>query len=150
MILKLFKYKSLPSREKFLIIVLTILFIDQSLKLLAAKKIFSDIGFIELHKNYGGLFGVSLDFNLIFPVALLLAIAVIFYQKNERLKNENAVWTIAIGFMGGGIISNLLDRLSYGYIIDYFNLLNLLSFNTADLAIGAGTLMLGYKIIMLK
>ncbi|RLE42967.1 signal peptidase II, partial [Candidatus Woesearchaeota archaeon] len=41
-----------------------------------------------------------------------------------------------------GIISNLIDRLAFGYVIDYIDLRIWPAFNIADVAITIGVLML--------
>lgn len=46
-----------------------------------------------------------------------------------------------------GLISNMLDRLIYGGVIDYFNLWSIPKFNLADVLIVAGVIFFGLKIL---
>lgn len=93
-------------------------------------------------ENKGVAFGMFSDMRWVF-VALtsaLLAI-IIFYMFKKRPKGK-FFYVCAALIIGGGI-GNLIDRIFYGYVIDYLSL----SFfppvcNFADYCITAGTIML--------
>ena len=93
-------------------------------------------------ENKGVAFGMFSDMRWIF-VALtsaLLAI-IVFYMFKKRPKGK-FFYVCAALIIGGGI-GNLIDRIFYGYVIDYLSL----SFfppvcNFADYCITAGTIML--------
>jgi len=50
-------------------------------------------------------------------------------------KKAFAVWAI---FIIAGSTSNIIDRLIYGGVVDYLNILKLISFNISDLVIILG------------
>lgn len=58
---------------------------------------------------------------------------------------------VMYGFLIGGIIGNLLDRMIYGYVIDYFDFqifgYNYPVFNLADICIVCGVILLIYEIL---
>lgn len=93
-------------------------------------------------ENKGVAFGMFSDMRWIF-VALtsILLVIIIFYMFKKRPKGK-FFYVCAALIIGGGI-GNLIDRIFYGYVIDYLSL----SFfppvcNFADYCITAGTIML--------
>ncbi len=129
--------------KKTTAIALAVLFLDQIVKFVVVKNIFSEI---EIYKNYNALFGLPIDFNLIFIFFISLVFIFVYYfilQKTPPFKKGAG----GISLILGGIAGNLSDRIFYGYIIDYINLLNLFVFNIADLAICFGVLLLSWKIL---
>lgn len=130
------------SLNKFVILALFVLFLDQTIKFFAVSGIID----IEFNKNSGILFGVQLNANFVFTFfAIFLFIAILSFKKIKNFKSDIIAIT-AFCLMLGGIISNLSDRILYGHIIDYINLFNLFSFNIADLSICFGALILSWKI----
>ena len=74
-----YKQKSL---KKITAIALAVLFLDQIIKLIIIKKIFFEI---EIYKNYNALFGLPVDFNLIF-VLFILFIFLFCFRKEQDSK----------------------------------------------------------------
>ncbi len=137
-----------PKRQnlkKFLPPFLVVLFLDQSFKFIATRKMLLDLDF---HKNSNALFGISINIDPSLIIFFAAILAVFFYFQKEDLKNISATLIVAAGLASGGVFSNLIDRFLYGYVIDYLALPNLFSFNIADLAIAAGTLILGWKVMI--
>ena len=94
--------------------------------------------YITLVHNKGAAFSI-LDGNrmiLIFISLLALFLIYNFYIKNDM---KNRLESITYGILVGGILGNLLDRIFYGYVIDYFNFkifgYNFPVFNIADICI---------------
>ena len=48
-----------------------------------------------------------------------------------------------VAVIAGGAVSNLIDRVNLGYVVDYINFWYIPTFNVADIAITAGTVGLG-------
>lgn len=93
-------------------------------------------------ENKGVAFGMFSDMRWVFVAltSVLLAI-IIFYMFRKRPKGK--FFYICAALIIGGGIGNLIDRIFYGYVIDYLSL----SFfppvcNFADYCITAGTIML--------
>lgn len=93
-------------------------------------------------ENKGVAFGMFSDMRWLF-VALtsVLLFFIIFYMFKKRPSGK--MFYIASGLIIGGGIGNLIDRLLYGYVIDYLSL----SFfspvcNFADYCITIGTALL--------
>ncbi|MEA1981448.1 MAG: signal peptidase II [candidate division Zixibacteria bacterium] len=92
---------------------------------------------LVLERNQGiaysiPLTGIYLVVVLIIIVMALVAVAVKAYRKKEI----NVV--ISIGLIIPGAVSNLFDRLQYGYVVDMLVLTKWPVFNIADLMILAG------------
>ena len=93
-------------------------------------------------ENNGVAFGMFADMRWIFVAltsALLIAIIIVMFVKHPKGK---MFYISAVLIIGGGI-GNLIDRIFYGYVIDYISL----SFfppvcNFADYAITIGTILL--------
>ncbi len=93
-------------------------------------------------ENRGVAFGMFTDMRWLFVVITsLMLIAIIFYMFKKR--PEGKFFYICAGLIIGGGIGNLIDRILYGYVIDYLSL----SFfppvcNFADYCITIGTILL--------
>ena len=78
-------------------------------------------------------------------VAILVIVALFIFLKNN-LKKINILDKICVSLILGGSLGNLLDRIIYGYVIDFldFNILgyNYPIFNFADSFIVVGTIIL--------
>lgn len=132
------------SFKKITAIALAVLFLDQIIKFIIVRNIFFTT---DIYKNYNALFGLPIDFNLIF--ILFIFILFIFYFVSPPFKKgaRGISSPIAFGLILGGITGNLTDRFFYGHIIDYINLFELFVFNIADLSICFGVLLLSWKIL---
>jgi len=90
---------------------------------------------ITFLKNEGAAFSMLSGNRLlfIFITILVLVLFYFFLLKNKKIDN---IKQILYGLLLGGIVGNLIDRIIYGYVIDYldFNLgeFNYPVFNLAD------------------
>ena len=130
--------------KKLTAIASAVLFLDQVVKFIVVRNIFFEF---NIYKNYNALFGLPIDFNLIFSLFIILILAFVRYfilRKEVELPMGSST---SLGLILGGILGNLTDRFFYGYIIDYLNFFNLFVFNIADLAICFGALLLSWKVL---
>jgi len=96
--------------------------------------------------NKGGAFGILADatnFFIFISVAVIAAIAVFLFRN----KPERPV-SMALAFVMAGALSNLIDRLRFGYVVDFLDFRIWPVFNIADSAITIGTIWLVYKMII--
>jgi len=97
-------------------------------------------------ENRGGLFGAVQGSA---PLLALLSIGVIgalvVYHERERQLQVTPL-TIGVGLLIGGAMGNLIDRLSFGYVLDFIDIgvgtLRFWTFNLADAGISFGILIL--------
>ena len=97
--------------------------------------------------NHGISFGMFSDpehdytpFILIAVAFIISAILLRWMWKSVRLKEA-----LAIGLVIGGAMGNVIDRVLYGYVLDFLNMSccgfrNPYSFNIADIFIFAGAI----------
>ena len=95
-------------------------------------------------RNNGGLFGLFGGSAAVLALASLGVIGLIVaYHARSK---PNVVLTIALGLLLGGAIGNLIDRLRFGYVIDFVDAgigtLRFYTFNVADSAISIAILLL--------
>lgn len=91
--------------------------------------------------NTGAAFGMFPDNgNIFIIIALVVALAIIYYYP--RLRPEQRVMRIALGLQLGGALGNLIDRLRFGYVVDFLDIGFWAIFNVADAAIVLGVVTL--------
>lgn len=90
-------------------------------------------------KNYNSIFGLVeskiAGYLLLFIAILVLSIII----KNTDLSQKLS--KISIILICSGAVSNLIDRIIYGYVIDYLNFINISHYNLADVLIIIGAIL---------
>ena len=95
-------------------------------------------------ENRGGLFGLLQGSVLAFAAMSTLVIAgiVVYHGRAGR----DPYLSVTLGFLTGGAIGNLIDRLRYGYVIDFVDAgignVRWYTFNVADAAISTAIVLL--------
>ena len=130
--------------KKFLSISFVIVIVDRVLKMLVenfltSKKVYviKNFFYLVFTKNDGAAFSMmeGMKILLIF-VGIAASVFIYYYVKKNNIKN------IGYSLLLGGIIGNLIDRIVYGYVIDYIGFkifsYNAPIFNLADMAIVIG------------
>ena len=117
-------------------------FVSAYLQPVGSVSVIDNLFSLTYVENKGVAFGMFSDMRWVFVAltSVLLAI-IIFYMFRKRPKGK--FFYICAALIIGGGIGNLIDRIFYGYVIDYLSL----SFfppvcNFADYCITAGTIML--------
>ena len=101
----------------------------------------------HFEKNIGIAFGISM--NQIILLALTIFIILILISVLVKAYQQKDLFSIfALSLIIVGAISNLLDRLHYGFVIDYINVPWFTVFNLADcmITVGVGILLIGVLI----
>lgn len=104
---------------------------------------------ITLVYNTGAAFGLFRDFSSFFAIGSAAVICLIFIYA-RRMRDEGFMLTFALGLLLGGACGNLIDRLMYGYVIDFLDFRVWPVFNIADSAITAGSILLVIKLFFRK
>ena len=136
-------------KKKILIIALIGIIVDRISKILVSSSngyvVIKNFFNITYAKNFGAawsMFSGNRLFLIIITVFALLFILFYIYKA----KNINKIETLSYGFILGGIIGNFIDRLFFGYVIDFldFNLFgyNFPIFNIADSLIVIGAIIM--------
>lgn len=141
-----------PHWRVFLGIPIVVVILDQLSKAwlvanVAPGEILEVVGdYVRLvhHQNSGALFGLFRDQALLFGLLSLVVIGLIvgYHARSGRSR----YMSIALGFLLGGAIGNLVDRLRLGYVVDFVDIgignLRFYTFNVADSAISTAIVLL--------
>lgn len=145
--------KERVKHNAFLIgLVTVIVALDQWTKLLVTHKLaigesISPIAFladffqiVNWH-NTGAAFGLFQNANVVLLiVSLLIGIIVLFYYQMIKPKDWLAKASLALIFAGA--IGNIIDRIKFGYVIDFLAFGRFPVFNVADSAVTIGVFLM--------
>lgn len=97
-------------------------------------------------RNSGAAFGLMANQNLLIIFAVLVGVAaIILYYAYPPFQT---IWIrISMGLLLGGAVGNLIDRLRYGFVVDFIDLRVWPVFNVADSAITTGICLLAYYLL---
>ena len=133
-----------------------IIIIDRVIKILIENflqfgirnEVIKNFFYLTFCKNEGAAFSIFYGKTIIFVV--VAAVAIYFLYKSIKNKQKLKKFDIiCYSLLFGGIIGNLVDRLLYGYVIDYLDFqlfnYNFAIFNFADICIVLGAIILLLK-----
>jgi signal peptidase II len=99
--------------------------------------------------NSGAAFGLFPDQGTLFVViAVVVVVAIVAYYR--YLPTDRWLVRVSLGLQLGGALGNLLDRLHYGYVVDFIDFKIWPVFNVADSAIVVGVAILAYYLLREK
>jgi signal peptidase II len=153
----------LQARLPYVLLVVLTLFLDRWTKSLIQSRftlnesisVIDGLFNITYVRNTGVAFGIFSSINspaksiLLSLFTAIAAVLVVVYSIRSPVRNR--LLQVALGFILGGALGNLYDRISYGYVVDfievYFRSYHWPSFNVADTAISTGVVLLAFEII---
>ncbi|WP_422448216.1 signal peptidase II [Thermoanaerobacterium sp. DL9XJH110] len=107
--------------------------------------IITDVFHITYVQNTGAAFSILRGKTYFFTmVSILIILMIVYYAKKIPAGKKLLRFTLAL--ICGGAAGNLVDRLRYGYVVDFLDFRVWPVFNIADSAIVAGVLILAYLI----
>jgi len=139
-----------------LAIVSSIIFLDQLSKFFAIKllqlntpvSLIKNFLYITLVHNRGAAFGILKNQLLLFVMISCFAILLIlFHLKNKK---NPFFFKVSLSLILAGAVGNLIDRLRFGYVIDFLDLRFWPVFNLADSALTIGVLLLSWELLFNK
>jgi len=145
----------MPHTLRYSIVVVTVV-LDQITKIWAdrALEMYQQIyvtGFFNITKayNYGAAFSF-LDtpggWQRWFFTGISLVVSIVLCVWLYRMTRAEKWLSLSIALILGGAVGNLIDRMWYGYVVDFiqvhWNESYFPSFNIADAAISCGTILL--------
>lgn len=94
--------------------------------------------------NRGGVFSVfdHWPFFGLLPILAFCLLSVVFLRVHKRLSRGEQV---GFGLLFGGSISNLMDRVLWGGVVDFLHVFPQNWFNLADVAITGGIILVLFK-----
>lgn len=135
---------------KYIILIVAIFLLDQISKIIIMNNMKLNES-IEIIKNFfkltfthndGAAFGI---FGGKTVIILLISLFILGYLLFELFRKKKAplVLDIGISLIIGGLLGNLVDRLYFGYVRDFFDFIifgyDFAIFNIGDIAIVVGT-----------
>lgn len=136
-------------------ISLFILFLDQLTKTIAVKSLLLNkpeplikgICYLTLINNRGAAFGILKNQIPVFIFVSIFAIVLICFTLRNDKNRKYSFYSLSLAFILAGALGNLIDRVRFGYVIDFIDLRVWPVFNIADSAITVGAIMLGWTIL---
>lgn len=96
-------------------------------------------------RNVHGAFGLF-GSNAVLLIAMAIVVLVLFWFSFREAAAKSRLVRVAFGMIVGGAIGNVLDRVHYGYVIDFIDFYRIWPniFNVADscITVGVGLLIL--------
>ena len=117
--------------KKYFFIIVLVVFSDILMQYFMPNKV----------KNYGASFNLLQNYPLLLTIISIIAIIIFIYLFINFPEDK-----LPLSLLIAGTLSNLIDRLFLGYIIDYIKLPYLFTFNLADLANTIGVIILIIKL----
>ncbi len=124
---------------------LTKIFFSHILSLGESWVVLRNILHMTLVHNTGIAFGLFRNQGIVLIIIPVIMIALLLYNfyhykyNNEKLSR---LYIVAVSLIIAGAIGNLIDRILYGYVIDFIDLRIWPVFNIADSAITVGAVLL--------
>jgi signal peptidase II len=127
---------------------LTKLFFVQSLSAGQTIPVIKGFFYLTLVYNRGAAFGILKNQIPFFILATSIAIFFIIFH----IKKSSSLEKVALGLILAGAIGNLIDRIFFGYVIDFIDVhmepvFYWPVFNVADSAITVGACILGWLLL---
>lgn len=140
----------------YIAVALVILLVDQILKYIVRLNfnlgetipVIEDVFHLTYVQNTGAAFGILAEHRLFFIVFSVLVIVAmpVFLRRLLDIKGRNRLFSLCLGLILGGAAGNLIDRIVFGYVIDYLDFRIWPVFNLADSAIVVGSLLLFFVV----
>lgn len=135
----------------FYLIVILVFVTDQASKALIQRSmsfgefrpVFGTNFMLTLTQNTGGAWGLAPSKNGLFVAFAVVAIVALLYAYH-RIARGDLLVASAFALALGGAVGNLIDRLRFGYVVDFFDVrvIHWPIFNVADSAISLGIVLL--------
>lgn len=133
----------MKQRRRHLIYFIILIALDQLTKLWAKTSlrnngpidIIPNVLKLQYHENSGAVWGIlqgKANLLSLFTLFILAALVYVYFQIPKASKYN--LLKLVFVTIGAGAIGNMIDRFSYGYVVDfiYFELINFPIFNVAD------------------
>lgn len=133
--------------------------LDQLVKFLISQ----NLAFNVPYEFINGILGINVTYNtgagfsifqnqtlLLTFISAVVSVFIIWYILTK--KNLQLAYYVALGFILGGALGNLIDRVLYSYVIDFLRLefINFPIFNLADIFINIGAIILIVQLFIRK
>ncbi len=133
----------------FLIIAVMVIVLDQATKIIVVGNfnlgdsvpLIPGIFHLTYVRNPGAAFGILAERTTFFIVITVIMIVLIMYGRS-LFSTRHVFIHLALALQLGGAMGNFIDRIRFGYVIDFIDFQIWPVFNIADIAIVAGMIFL--------
>lgn len=144
-------------KKKSLIIATIIVIIDVILKIVIDNilsinesiQVIPNVFYITKVYNTGAAWSLFEGSGILLIIIAIVAFFLLLKYQNYFMENKRNI--LAFALIYGGLVGNLIDRVIYGYVIDYLHIyifgFSFPVFNLADMAIVVGFLLIIIAII---
>ncbi|MFW6286201.1 MAG: signal peptidase II [Nanoarchaeota archaeon] len=140
-----FNCKYLINKYTIFCVILCLIILDFLTKQFFVNKTYftNSIIHIKYVENFGSSFGIFSSFNYYSQIiAIISIILVIILIINHKIFFTNKILLGFFLFAVSGILGNAIDRIIYGYVIDFVAIKGFFIFNLADFYINLSILFL--------
>jgi len=99
--------------------------------------------------NTGAAFGILPQYSVYLVLIAFLVIGLVFFYQ-RYLPGDRLLVKASLGLMLGGALGNLVDRLRYGFVVDFVDVRVWPVFNLADASISTGVCLLAFFLIFMQ
>nr|MBA4405595.1 signal peptidase II [Nanoarchaeum sp.] len=126
--------------KKFVLIAVLVVILDQITKFLMKDVHYGIFNYVT---NSGAAFSLFKGYTIVLSVISIAVIVFLlyFYKKYPKL------W-LSLGFILGGTIGNLIDRIIFGHVRDFIDLTYWPIFNVADSFNVIGVCIICYLVVL--
>jgi len=100
--------------------------------------------------NSGAAFGLLPNGNFLFTIIAMVVSGIIIFSSNRLLPEDGVLVRVSLGLQLGGALGNLIDRLRFGYVIDFIDFKFWPIFNVADSCISIGVAILAFYLLFVR
>jgi len=121
----------------------TKIWVSNNMRLSQSINVFRDYLRLFLAHNYGLIWSIPIRNDLVYYILPSIGIIVVIFIA---FRTKITFYLLSFGFILGGAVGNLIDRVRLGYVVDFIDMgiknTRWPTFNIADLAIDIGLVMI--------
>jgi signal peptidase II len=125
--------------------------VSNNLRLSHSINVFGDYLRLFLAHNYGLIWSIPIRNDLVYYILPSIGIIVVIFIA---FRTKITFYILSFGFILGGAVGNLIDRVRLGYVIDFIDMgiknNRWPTYNIADLAIDVGLIMIVAREIFIR
>ncbi len=115
-------------------------YVEEFLRIGESIPVIGEFFMITRVNNTGAAFGLMKGYSLLFIIAGIVVVGLFIYYYNEIIKDYFLI--AASTFILGGTIGNMIDRVYFGYVVDYLDIGFWPTFNLSDFFLTIGVIIL--------
>lgn len=138
------------------IILILIITLDQTskfivlnnFKLYESRPIIEGIFHLTYVRNIGAAFSILQNQRTFFIITTsMVMLIIVWFILYKKVPNNLVLYSLIL--ILAGAMGNLIDRIRFGYVVDFFDFIIWPVFNIADMSIVVGAILLGYYYIFI-